>query len=518
MRFILGIDVGSQGAKGVLMTEDLEIAAHCYVEHDVSVPKPGWVEQDGESIWWGAVLEVVRRLFQGISISRDDVCCMGCSAVSSCVLAVDRNDRALHPAILYNDTRAGDSFQQEVADIVAANSCIAMRNPLSSQSIAPKILWLKHHRPNILYNMDKLFTATSYIVYRLTGNFILDYPQAALYEPLYNYDERDWDEKASQAFGMTRKKLPRLGNPTEIAGTLTKEAAQQTGLPVGLPVIVSTSDGLCEMISVTGYADNLLTLIYGSAGAMGTASHEAPVMRSLSVVPHPLRSDRHMILASTATAAILTNWFLKNFGWREKQQAAKRAVNPYELLSQKAENILPGSNGLILLPYFSGERTPINDLQARGVLFGLTLYHTKAHIYRALLEGVAYSFRHNLDIIKPYTRNVTDLIACGGGTKSRLWVQIVSDVTGEDQVVPMVSTGAEIGAAYLCGIATELIKNLDTVGLHTLRRARKVEAREEFHQLYTSYYNIYRELYSNTRSNMHALAKVNEQVQKNMSK
>ncbi len=514
MKFMLGVDIGTQGSKGVLINEDLKIVADCYLEHEPSVPNPGWAEQDADSVWWSDFLEIVRRLIRETSVAPDDISCVGCSGVSPCVLPVDSDGKPLRPAILYSDTRVSEGLQQEVMNILAANPQITMRNPLSSQSVAPKVLWLRHNEPRTWHNMYKLFTTTNYIIYKLTGNFVLDYSQAALYEPLYNYDKMDWSEQVCQAFGMTRKQLPKLGKPTEIAGTVIKRAAEQSGLAAGTPVIISTSDGLSEMISVGGYQDDRLALIYGSTGAMGATFHKAPVMRDLSVVPHPLFSNRHMILASTATAGILTSWFLKNFGSLEAQRAKQKGINAYKSLSREAEKISPGSDGLVVLPYFSGERTPLNDLRARGVLFGLTLYHTKAHIYRALLEGIAYSFKHNLEAMKNYTGNITNVIASGGGTKSELWVQIVSDVIGQDQLIPIIPTGAEIGTAYLCGIAVGLVKNLDRLGRHALENARKVSTRADFYQVYKSYYEIYRNLYFNTRSDMHHLSELGKQIRK----
>jgi xylulokinase len=205
----------------------------------------------------------------------------------------------------------------------------------------------------------------------------------------------------------------------------------------------------------------------------------------------------------------LTKWFRDNFGEAEKLIQDRTGVNAYSLLSSQAEHIPPGSEGLIALPYFSGERAPIYDSSAKGMIFGLNVYHSRSHVYRALLEGTAYSFRHVFESFEEHDVQISEVIACGGGAKNPLWVKIVSDVIGYDQTIPNMAMGSDIGCAYLAAIGIGLIEDIASfLQERRHQHADIVKVDQENHTRYGEYYRIYRSLYEHTKTDMWALSKL----------
>jgi len=382
------------------------------------------------------------------------------------------------------------------------------KQPLTSQSVGPKILWYKKNEPEKFKKTKKIFTSTNYIVYKLTGNYILDHSQAAFFGPFYDFNKHCWNKGICEFFDIPLNLFPELKNAKDIAGRISQRAAKETGLGKGTPIITGTADGLAEIISAGCFKPGEVTLIYGTTGIISIITNKIPSIKELWVLPHFLFSDQYLVIGGTATSAALTKWFRDNFGDIEKIMQKRIKINAYDLLIQQAEKIAPGSQGLMTLPYFSGERTPINDPLARGVIMGLTLSHSRAHIYRALLEGTAYSFQHHFDIFKQYNLEVSKVIACGGGIKSALWVQIVSDVIGRDQFIPNTTISAEMGMAYMAAKAVDLFNDYSFIikaagGEETWKR---IKTNQKNHEMYHDYYKIYRNLYKNIKNDMHALA------------
>jgi xylulokinase len=279
----------------------------------------------------------------------------------------------------------------------------------------------------------------------------------------------------------------------------------------GTPVVLGSGDWITELISAGGFGRGEVTLIYGTTGVVSIVADRAPSVSGVNILPHPILKNRYFATGGTSTTGALTKWFRDNFGDMEKIMQERTGINAYTLLSRQAEKIPPGSEGLIILPYFSGERTPIYDPSAKGVMLGLTVYHKRAHLYRALLEGAAYSFRHNFEVFDTYGFEVSRVIACGGGANSNLWVQIVSDVIGYDQSIQNIPIGSEIGSAYLAAKGTGLMEDIASfINKRRQKDIQYVEVDPQNHARYQDYYRIYRRLYKSVKADMHALAELAE--------
>lgn len=501
-KYLLGIDIGTYESKGVLTTLDGEVVNTQVSPHQMLIPQQGWAEHDPEEVWWGDFVSITRGLLAETGIDSKQILGIGCSAIAPDILPVDRNCNPLRPGgILYGvDTRAWQEMAELNEEIGSERIFKKTGNMLSSQSTGPKILWLKKNEPEIYKKAYKFVTASTFLVARLTGSFVIDHLTGSFCLPLYDFEKRTWDDSLTKEI-VELDRLPELRWANEIAGTVTAKAAKQTGLAEGTPVVVGTADAASEAVSVGVTNPGQMMLMYGSTIFMIEVLDKPVTDERLWATPY-LFEGTSALLAGMATSGALTRWF------RDKISADLVAAeddggnNAYSQLTREAMHIPAGSEGLIVLPYFSGERTPINDPKARGVFFGLTLAHTRAHLFKATLEGIAYGVRHHLEIMDSMGAMPEEIIAVGGGTKSPLWLQAVSDVGQIPQQVPAVTLGASYGDAFLAGMGAGVF-SFSTDIKKWLTDIRTVEPNPETAAKYDQYMELYLELYQRNKDLMH---------------
>ncbi|MEJ2869147.1 FGGY family carbohydrate kinase [Actinomycetospora sp. OC33-EN08] len=475
----LGIDVGTSSSKGVLVGDDGTVLARAQVEHATSYPAPGHVEHDAEGVWWHDAVRLVREL----GGTPDAV---GVSGIGPVLLPADAGGRPLRPAILYGvDTRASREVAELTERFGAAEILRRGGTPLSSQAVGPKIAWLRRHEPEVWDATAMLLMASSFLVHRLTGEYVLDHHSASQCDPLYDLDAADWaaDLADEVAPGLA---LPRLAWPTEVAGQVTAAAAAETGLREGTPVTVGTIDAWAEAASVgvSGPGDTMV--MYGTTMFL-VQTADAPARHETLWSARGVRPGSFTAAAGMATGGAVTTW-VRDLGGGD-----------HTSLAAAAGEVPAGAGGLLLLPYFAGERTPIFDPDARGVLIGLTTQHGAPEIYRAALEGIAHGVRHNL---AAFPAADPRLVAVGGGTTGGVWTQIVSDVTGLPQDVPADTTGAALGDAWLAAVATG--NEPDIAAWNPV--VGTVEPDPATRELHDAMHEHYRALYPATRETAHFLA------------
>ncbi|MFY1636278.1 FGGY-family carbohydrate kinase [Solwaraspora sp. WMMB335] len=494
----LGVDVGTASTKGVAVTGDGRVVARAQRPHRVSTPRPGWFEHDPEAVWWADFRHVVAELLAGrpgqpaTGPVRSAVRPVGLavSGIGPCLLAADDAGRPLRPAILYGvDTRAEQEIELlnerwGVAEISRRGAV------LTSQAIGPKLLWLARHEPDVFARTRRIFMASSYLVHRLTGEYLLDHHSASQCSPLYDqrvggWDDAWWDELAPQV------RRPPLAWSTAPAGQVSAESARLTGLPAGLPVTAGTIDAWAEADSVGVRDPGDLMLMYGSTMFLIVLT-DRPRSSTRLWPTAGLRPGVHCLAAGMATSGSVTGWLTELTG------------ADYATLTAEAARVPAGSGGLLLLPYFAGERTPIFDARARGVVAGLTLGHGRGHLYRAALEGVAFGVRHNLGAMRDGGAAPRRVVPVGGGTAGDLWTQIVSDVTGLTQELPRETTGAAYGDAMLAAVATGAVPAEDTAGWNPLER--RIEPDPRHRDRYDRLFEHYLRLYAETAPTVHHLA------------
>lgn len=493
MKYYLGVDIGTFETKGVLVNETGAVAASAARPHKMLVPQPGWAEHRPDEDWWGDFVLVTRALLQQSGIDAKSIRAIGCSAIGPCVLPVDAEGRPLSNAILYGvDTRARREIETLNEAIGATTIFERCGNALTSQSTGPKILWLKNNRPKLYDKAAKFLTSTSYVNYRLTGNFVIDHYSAASSTPLYDIEKQDWTFDLAGDIARPDQ-LPDLLWTTDIAGHVSEKAAAETGLVVGTPVIAGTIDAAAEALSVGVLEPGHMMVMYGSTVFMIMLSEERICDPRLWYAPW-LFAGEHASMAGLATSGTLTHWFRENFA---RELDADKA---FSVLTEEAANVPPGADGLVVLPYFSGERTPIHDPHARGVFFGLNLTHTRGHLYRAVLEGIAYGTTHVFDVYREIGCPPKTVHAVGGGTQNAVWLQATSDISGLDQVMRTRTVGASYGDAFLAAVAAGDAKKDDIARWNPVERT--VAARPAHADVYKQQYRVFRALYEQTKELM----------------
>ncbi|MDE2821006.1 MAG: FGGY-family carbohydrate kinase [Chloroflexota bacterium] len=505
-RLLLGIDVGTSSSKGVLVSLDGQVLAERAAPHGFDIPQPGWAEQDADAVWWRDFCTISRALIQEASIDPARIAGVAASAIGPTMLPLDENYKPLRPSILYGiDTRAGQEIDDLTAELGEDEIFARAGQTLSAQSVGPKVLWFRRHQPELFERTRKIVTASTYLVYRLTGRFVVDNYVAPYFTPFFDVRQlawhKDWVERICPL-----EWLPETLWSGERAGAITADAAEETGIPAGTPVAAGTADALAEAIAAGATTAGDLMVMYGTTlFLIQTTQVYRPhrdLWASVGIVP-----GGAILAAGLSTSGALLTWFRDELAHAERQRAEAEGANAFTLLSETASRIDAGSDGLITLPYFSGERTPINDVHAKGMIFGLSLSHSRAHLYRSLLESIGYGLRHNIEAMAEVGAHPQRLVAIGGGAQDPLWLQICSDVAGLPQDLPRQTIGAAYGDAYLAGMAAGIFDDFAHLQDAWVRIDRCIQPNPGRKAIYDDLYAIYRELYRDNRRNMRLLSR-----------
>ena len=509
-RLLLGIDIGTSSSKGVLVDLAGRIIAEHAEAHGFDMPQPGWAEQDADAVWWSDFCDISRALIAKAAIDAERIAGVACSAIAPTMLPLDEHYRPLRPAILYGiDTRAG----AEIAEMNAAlgDDAIFERtgHSLSAQSVGPKALWYRKHQPALFKRTRKIVSAATYLVFRLTGRFVLDNYVAPYFTPFFDVHEMKWRKDWVEQF-CPLEWLPETRWSIEQAGIVNAKAAAETGIPAGTPVAVGTADALAEAVAAGAVSSGDLMVMYGTTLFLIQTTAQYRPHRDLWASAH-LRPGAAILAAGMSTSGALLRWFRDEFAAELLASEEQSGISAYARLAQAAAETSPGADGLITLPYFSGERTPINDVNAKGLFFGLTLSHKRAHLYRSCLEGIAYGLRHNIEVMGQAGAAPQRLIAIGGGAQDAQWLQICSDVTGLAQAVPQQTIGAAYGDAYIAGMAAGLFSDYSALRESWVKIERSIQPNRAAKATYDALYSIYRDLYRDNREHMRRLSRFNEQ-------
>ncbi len=487
MNYVIGVDIGTGSTKAVLTTLDGTVKAAARRDHTPSLPQPGWAEMDAERDWWGDVADVLKEL----TSTGDRILAVCVSGLGPCVVQTDEDLRPRRPAILYGvDTRATREITEITEQLGADEILERCGKDLSSQAIGPKLAWLRREAGREWRPKDRWFSAHTYVVSQLTGEWVLDHHTASQCDPFYDIHKQEWATDWIEEV-LPGLALPRLVWPSEQVGVVNGTAAAATGLAEGTPVVAGTVDAWAEAFSVGVRRPGDLMLMYGSTMFFVQVLTAPTSVRGLWTTSGVERSS-HTLAAGMATSGSITTWL----------QDLTGGV-PFEKLVAEAAAVPAGSEGLVMLPYFSGERTPIYDPLARGVIAGLTLRHRRGHLLRAAYEGIACGVRQIVGSFEETAGQPARIVAVGGGTQGGLWTQIVSDVCGLEQQVPAQTIGASYGDALLAAIGVGLVPpETDWARLdHTVRPDPSTAT------AYATLFRTYTELYPATRRQVHRLAR-----------
>ena len=495
MKFFLGIDIGTYESKGILTDKNGNVIASATNPHKMLVPEPGWAEHRPEEDWWNDFVKITKKILKASKINPGDISCIATSAIGPCMLPVSNEGYPLMNAVLYGvDTRAEKEIKELNREVGKEKILQNCGNALTSQSVGPKILWLKKNCPEIYKKAGKILSSTSYLVQKLTGESVIDHYTAANFTPLYDIKNLKWTDALTKNI-IEIERLPKLMWTTEIAGYVSKAASKETGLAIETPVTVGTIDAAAEAISVGVCSAGDMMMMYGSTIFIIQVTNEKIIDGRLWYAPW-LFKGLHGSMAGLATSGTLTHWFRDNFAKEIPKDKA------FEILAAEAAQSPPGSKGLIVLPYFSGERTPIHDPKARGTIFGLDLTHNRGDIFRAFLEGIAMGTAQVFETYEAIGQKPKKVMAVGGGTKNNIWMQATSDFSQIDQVISEKSTGASYGNAFLAALAVGAVSQRDITNWNPALSKIKTQ----HSTLHAEKNKLFRQLYEKSKEIAHAVA------------
>ncbi len=503
-QFVLGVDIGTYSSKGVLVNSACgEIVAVHEIEHGLETPQPGWAEHDADAIWWGEFCAICRHLLASSGIQPQNIKCVGVSGLGVCVLPIDGGGKPLRKAILYGiDTRSLAEIKELESRFTPEKIFEISGMKLTVQSAGPKILWIKNHEPQIFSETSYFLTSQAYVVFRLTGKATLDFFTMAEYTPMVDIRSHKWCRETTE-YITPLEKLPTPDWSCKIAGHVTDDASRETGLLPGTPVIVGTTDAGAETVSTGANQPGDLMIMFGSSFFFVLLMDRLIPSQKFWSTPW-LDSSAYTIQGGTSTSGSITRWFRDNFAYMEVAAQKSGGKNAYAALAELLQDSPPGAKGLILLPYFEGERTPIYDPEAKGVLFGLTLRHTRADIYRAILEGIAFGIRHIIETLLKEGASPKRIIGAAGGTKNLGWMQIVADIANIEMLIPEKESSAPYGDAFMAAVGAGFFNDLSE-NERWIGKTTSIKPNPGMYNFYEPYYRIFRKLYDQTKDLMHEI-------------
>ncbi|MFP4201679.1 MAG: FGGY-family carbohydrate kinase [Candidatus Acetothermia bacterium] len=511
-RFLAGTDIGTQGTKTVLVDSAGSVIGTGYSSYSPEQPRPSWAQQWPE-VWEEATYESIRGALDGSGVDPDRISGISISGLyGGSGVPLDEDLEPIHPCLIWMDRRATEEVGWVKENIDLDWLFEITGNYVDSYYGYTKILWLKNNEPDLWEKIHKFVPPSSYIEYKMTGELAVDYSSAGNIGGVFDMNELTWSREACEALGIPVDMMPeRLVPSDSVMGEITSVAADKTGLAEGTPVIAGGIDAPMSALSAGAFSEGDNVAMMGTSTCWGIIHEGEGLTEELVSMPHVANSEEKIYtFGGSATTGALASWFKEQFGMPEEEMAEKSDLSPFELLDAQAAKIPPGSDGLLALPYFKGERSPIWDPRASGTLIGLSLYHTKPHVFRALLESGAYSLRHNMEIGERVGTPIDqETSVVGGVSKSNLWTQIIADVTGREIVVPSGGVGAPFGDALLAGVATGVIEDYAEVE-NWITRGRVVTPNEENWEVYDKYYELYLDLYRKSSSIMHKLAELSK--------
>lgn len=506
---LIGVDIGTGGTKAVVFDRNGRMLGQGFKEYGVLSPRPAWAEQ-WPDVWLDGVVCTIRQALETSGTAAGDILAVAISGLySGSGVPVDKDLKPLRPCMIWMDRRARKETQW-VKDNVPLETIFGITgNYVDSYYGFTKMMWMRDNEPDLWKKTSQFVTAKDYVIQRFTGELATDYSSAGNIGGLFDIKRKTWSDEMCRILAIPRDKLPeRITRSHDVVGKLNRAFAELTGLLEGTPIVAGGIDAPVAQFSCGVVSEGEHVAMVGTSMCWGTVSDGKNLTPGLISYPYVVNDDSCIYtFGGGATSGAVIRWVRDEFGRLEKEFQDKTGVDAYTLLEMEmqAKKVGPGADGLLVLPYFMGERSPIWDPDARGVIMGLTLLHGREHIYRACMEGVAMSLRHNIEeALKVGIRLNPSCYMVGGAAKSDLWSQIFADVTGYRIRRLSQNVEAPFGDAFLAGMAAGVFsKGEEIKNWLAFREENRVDA--ETHRLYDKTYDLYKRLYEQTRDIMAAL-------------
>lgn len=492
--YLLGIDIGTTGTKILLVSIDGKIIAEVNKTATLISLQANFAEEDANE-WWNNLCVGIPECLEKANVNAGEILGIGVSGMVPTTILVDQEGKPLRRSIQQNDARSVieiDEFKSHLDEQAVFQKT---GSAITQQSIGPKLLWLAKNEPQHFNQTRWIMGSYDYINFLLTGNPVLE-QNWALESGLYDIYKKDWDDEILQLSRIRRDQLPVVHAPSDIIGKVSSHAAAQTGLKEGTPVVAGSADHVASAFSVGVKQNGDLLVKLGGAGdilySLDTLAINEALFLDYHVIP-----GLYLINGCMASSGSIIKWYRDTFG----------AGLDYPALDEEAWNIPAGSDGLVLLPYFIGEKTPIFNPLARGVFFGLTLQHSRAHLYKAILEGISFGFFHHIQVLSDAGFQINRVRVSNGGARSKLWRQVTSDVIGFPLEEVANHPGSSLGAAFIAGMGVQAFSDWSEIEKFIQLKPRTTPNMER-HEKYLQLYGVYRDVYEMNKPNFDKLAKI----------
>ncbi len=510
---LLGIDLGTTTAKAAVFDEETgKVVAWAGREYPTYHPRPGWAEHDVND-WWWAVTSVVREALAKAKIDPKEIRGVSVSSHREAVALLDSEGNALGRVIIWMDRRSLPQAEWikkyfDIRELYERTGLI-----VDPTFTATKLLWLKEHQPEVLAKAKWALQPKDYIVYKLTGKATTDLSVASR-TLLFDIKKLEWADDLFEDFGLAdcRSLFPEPSFSDEVIGEVTEEAARETGLAPGTPVVGGGGDRGCEVLGSGVLGPDKVEESTGTGSTTATTIDE-PITdpkRRVVITVHVIRG-KWSVEAGISTAGAVLRWFRDQFAEGENFLAKMTRRRAYEYLDMEAEYVPPGSNGLIVIPFFAGARAPRWNPKAKGLIFGLTVYHTRAHVFRALMEGIAYEIRKVLEVLEELGIKSEEIRLLGGGGKTPTWARIKADVTGRRVALLEFLDAALIGDAILAGVGTGVFSSYQEGVDRLVRIKQLIEPDPKYVKVYDAYYRLYEKMVAAMEEFYESIDKLAEQ-------
>ncbi|MBR7173989.1 MAG: xylulokinase [Clostridia bacterium] len=492
--YVLGIDIGTSCAKCLLITRDGQVAGRASEAYPLLVPRPGWAEQDPE--WWvEAAFDSIRKLIETTGISAEEIEGISFSGQMHGLVSLDRDGRVIRKAFLWCDQRTEAQCREIEEKAGGRESLLEMtNNVMLAGYTGGKLIWMRQEEPEAFRRMVAFLCPKDYLRYRMTGERGMDVTEASG-TGLFDTRRRQWCEPLIHALGLDMNLFPPTMESTALAGYVTPEAAERTGLRAGTPCFAGGGDAVVQSFGSGLIREGRAGTVIGTAGnvSMGfewyTPNPGGKLQAFCGVTP-----GSYMSFGSTQTAGGALRWFRDELCRDIQAKAELEAVDAFDMMAAEAEQSVPGAGGIVFAPYLSGERCPWPDAAARGVLYGLSLNTTRADMIRAVMEGIVYSLRQIVEIYRSFTR-VDSLAASGGGAKSALFLRLQADIIGVPVVtLSAASEGGAYGAALIAGMGTGWYRSAEEA-VSILKTEREIRPDLSGRTAYENAFELYSEIY-----------------------
>jgi xylulokinase len=505
MSYYLGVDIGTSGTKTILIDASGEILAEASATYGLSHPKPLWSEQDPED-WWKAVVTTVKKVVKKAKVQPAAVKAIGLSGQMHGSVFLDKNDKVIRPALLWNDQRTAAECA-EIEELAGGRKGLIklVANPALTGFTAPKILWLRNNEPKNFDRLKRVLLPKDDVRRRMTGEYATDVSDASGML-LLDVAKRDWSKPLLTKLQLDRELFAEVYESEDVTGNLKKDAAKALGLTTDCIVVGGAGDCAANALGTGVVNSGTLSMSLGTSGVMFVHSDKMKVDPTgrLHTFCHAVRDKWHM-MGVTLTAAGALNWYVESLA---KELLKRKNKDPFKVLIDEASKVAPGSEGLFFLPYLAGERTPHADPDARGCFVGLTLKHDRGHMTRSILEGVAYAMRDSLKILHGMKVPVKQIRASGGGAKSEVWRKIQAGVMGQKVVRINAEQGPAFGVALLAATGAGEYKDVTKACAATIKVVEKTDSTKSAKAFYDKGFPVYQDLYKSLKSNFKQISQL----------